>query len=56
MACAKALGLDELRNIEKALMAGASEVDRNRREPGGEVGNLSRGPWDPWVVLKLGGT
>lgn len=38
MACAKALGLEELRNVEEALTAAASEVDRSReglREEGG---------------------
>lgn len=43
MACAKALGLDELGNIEEALMAGASEVDQNGEGLGEEWGTYPEG-------------
>lgn len=63
MACAKALGLDELGNIEEALMAGASEVDRSReglREEGGltqramgAIGGLEAGRNLTWCSPNL---
>lgn len=57
MAYAKALGLDELRNREEAVVAGASEcaVVTDGEECSGSqrgLGGLSSGPWEPRMDLK----
>ena len=55
MACAKALGLDELRNIEEQVSAAAMEGGECSGSQGG-MGNLSREPWELQGDLKPGRT